>query len=115
MSQLPDDDELNLRKRRLESGAKSHMDVLIYWWLAPGVIGILGTLFIGSFLLPVFMNFGRNESLGRNINRVVGELNTDLAALVTLNWSQTQIWMYMLFGFILGVIIKYTYSDDKIR
>lgn len=115
MSQFPNDDEMNLRKKRLEHDEKFTAGTFTNWWLWPGCIGILGTLFLGRILLPIFLAMGNGEPLSRNIKRIIAEFNEDLTHLVKLDWSQTNITLYILFGFILGVIIKYTYSDERVR
>ena len=114
MQNTHNDDDKNLRKLREEQPSFT-INTLVQWFLIPGLLGIVVTLFFVKIVIGVAVSMPRNEALGTSLNRIFSKLNNDIAQFLTLNWANIDLPFYMLIGFLLGVVIKYTYSDERIE
>lgn len=81
--------------------------------LIPGFIGIIVSLFLGKFGGGLVRIVANHEPVGRGIDRIFTTLNTEVAQLLALDWDKNTLWMYLVFGFVAGVVIKHAYSDDR--
>lgn len=107
------DNDKNLRLKRDENSGKFTVMTFLNWWLVPGFIGMAVTVFIGRIMAVVISHMPRNEPVGRGFKHAMDNLSEDFGHLAALEWDRTNLWTYLLFGFVLGVFIKYAYSDKK--
>lgn len=110
MGQENDKKEKTLRELRDEQGHFS-IGILINWWLIPGFIGLLGTLAIGKMLPMIFLSVSHGRSIASTFSHLQYDLGKEFDLLRELRFEDTNLWVFLLFGFILGVFIKYAYSD----
>lgn len=99
----------NAMKKNLHSPSA----LFLQWWVIPGFIGIFSMLF-GKFIIGIVMTFSSREPLSRGVNKTADKMVEELGYLGDLDFSSTDIWAYMLFGMLLGIFIKYAYSDEAI-
>lgn len=112
MEPLYNENDEKMRLKRDDRGNKLTAATVLNWWLIPGFIGML-LVILGKIVAGVASFLPRNESLTRSFNRALKNLNEDFSHLIALEWDKTNIGILLLFGFILGVFIKYAYSDKK--
>jgi ribose/xylose/arabinose/galactoside ABC-type transport system permease subunit len=103
-----------LRLKRDDRKRKFTVGTFIDWWLIPGFIGMLITVFFVKFVVAFAAFMTRNEPLQRGVRKIGNDLNEEIMQLIALEWDKTNLWLVMLFGFILGVFLKYAYSDKKV-
>ncbi|MCH2546319.1 MAG: hypothetical protein MK052_01740 [Alphaproteobacteria bacterium] len=108
------EEEMRL-KRKDDEETPFTIHTFIHWWLVPGMVGVIGTIILAKIITGLFMDLSNGTNLGKSADKVLDKLNVDFNYLLQFEWSKTDIWAYMIFGFLVGVLIKYAYSDEKIR
>lgn len=110
MSTENDKKEKTLRELRDEQGNFS-IGILINWWIIPGFIGTLGALAIGKMLPMILQSVSHGRSIASTFSHLQYDLGKEFDLLRELRFEDTSLWAILLFGFILGVFLKYAYSD----
>lgn len=107
-----DDEQHRLKRDDTPKGFT--LGTFISFLLMPGLFGTaIVTLFY--VLVPIFVSgLQQKVTIARAADKAMVKLNTDIAHLLALEFGKTNLWAYMLFGMLLGIFIKYAYSDEKI-
>lgn len=84
------------------------------FFLKPGLFGMV-TVTLFYVLIPIFVDgIQQKVSIARAADKSIAKLNTDVTYLLALEFGKTNLWVYLLFGALLGIFIKYAYSDEKV-
>lgn len=107
------DDEQHRLKRDDKRGGFT-LGTFMSFILIPGFFGMaIVTLFY--VLVPIFVGgLQQKTTIARAADKAMAKLNTDIAHMLALDFGKTNLWAFMLFGALLGMFIKYAYSDEKI-
>lgn len=88
---------------------------IINWVLIPGIIGIICSIIIGRIIPTIMLSMGAGQGgkgIGANISRM---LDSEFNSLTEIPLFENPFFWVMVFGFLFGVLIKYIYSDDRVK
>lgn len=106
------DEDMRLKRDRAPKGLDSA--TFIGWILIPGVIGSAVAVILFVMLPSMARSLRQQLSINKTINNAFADVGKEFGHLFSMNWQDTQIWMYLLAGALLGIFLKYSYSD-KLR
>ncbi len=109
----PPQDLRKLREGQKDLGVDSA--TIIHWVVIPGIIGLISALIIGRIVPSLAHSVLSNHNfaqMGRNISLT---LDDDFNSLTEVSVFTNNFVLLMLFGFILGVFIKFSFSDARTK
>lgn len=109
----PPQDLRKLREEQKEFGVDSA--TIVHWVAIPGIIGVISALIIGRIVPSLAHSVLSNHSfaqMGKNISLT---LDSDFDSLTEVSVYANNFVLLMLFGFILGIFIKFSFSDARTK
>jgi hypothetical protein len=104
------DEDAKLRRDDSEPG-NDWYGSFVNGFLMPGLMGFLGALFLGKFCAGLIRIVTEDQPVARGINKIFSDLSREFGLLAQMQWGQTTLWMYVIVGFVAGILIKFAYQD----
>lgn len=111
----PQHDEEKYRLKREDNDRGFNPSMFISWILFPGLIGMFCMTLLVVAVPSIVASMRRGFSFDLIADKLLQALDREFSLLVTLKWGETNLWAYLLFGALLAILIKYCYTDEKLR
>jgi hypothetical protein len=112
MYQEPHHDEEHMRLRRPDDERpKGGAAGFIFM---PACIGMVVAVLL-AVILPALGKSMSSSATFANMGRsIVRDLDKEFGLLANMKFAETNIWIYMLIGAVLGVVLRYFFKSDNV-
>lgn len=112
MYQEPHHDEEHMRLRRPDDERPA--DSVAGLFFMPAFMGMIVAVLLAIILPAVGKAMSTNGTFANMGKTVARDLDKEFGLLANMKFAETNIWIYMLIGAVLGVVLRYFFKSDNV-
>lgn len=109
----PPPDLRKLRQEKEDGGIDSIS--IVNWVVVPGLVGVICALIIGRVVPSLGHSVLAGHSFSQMGQNIALTVNRDFDSLTEMNVFSNTFLLLMVFGFVLGIFIKFSFSDARTK
>lgn len=86
----------------------------IGWMFMPALLGMAAAVFFMVILPSLLESIGNQARFSRMGDDIAKALNKEFSLLAEFKWAETNLWIYLLAGAVIGIFIRYSFRDENV-